>query len=154
MNNSGPKMPPLNVLTIARILVDNGFTQIQRPVYLDTFTIDLYDHHFTLVKGLKNFNVYDIYRQIKIDSRNEYVPYFELIKLKNMLINKDPEISYMALTMLSKLNLVYADQIMNLIQYLNEQINVKITYLIYERKDPYIIMYWLYIISEKERKIA
>ena len=133
-------MLPIGIKMITRILEDNGFVRVRQVKLANTFSIDLYNHHFSTHKGIKNFGIYQIYEQIKIDSRNEYVPYHELEKLDQMMYSNDMDIAYLGAVMMSKLNPVYNKQFVS-----NEKLrDGKLSRKIYQMDDPYVIMWWLY----------
>ena len=133
---------PQGIKTIIRILEDQGFIRVRQVKLANTFSIDLYDHHFTAHISVKNFNTYQIYEQIKMDSRNEYVPHHELQKLAQMISSNDIDVAYLGILLLSKLNLVYIEQVAKMKK--ENHYYTKLVSEIHKKDDPYVIMCWYY----------
>ena len=142
---------PMPIRVISKVLEDQGFIKVRQVKLANTFSINLYDHHFSSFAGVKNFDSFEIFRQIKIESRSEYISHDKLANLRTMLESKDYDIVYMCLSILSKLNLIYADRVWRIGKPLNPGHQQKIANLVFQRNDPYIIMYWLFMTNDHQR---
>lgn len=127
---------------IGPILIEQGFRQL--PCYkkrFKCFKIDRFDNSFSS-HNLPHFNIYSIYGQLKLPSREEYYSYDELVKLNNMLDNESLDIRYTALTIISGLNIAFCKQILDM-----KRIHKHIFYSIQSQAfaNPYVGMHCAYM---------